>query len=76
MLKFFQKDANRDKVYASVEGFQLDLRPVVNKAKQLHDNVDELPSWAKFVANPKKGKGWYITLIEGMFNGKHNYKKI
>jgi len=72
MLKYFQKDTNRDKVYASVEGYQLDLRPVVNKAKQLHDNVDELPSWAKFVANPKKGKGWYITLIEGMFNGKHN----
>ena len=72
MLKYFQKDTNRDKVYASVEGYQLDLRPVVNKAKRLHDNVDELPSWAKFVANPKKGKGWYITLIEGMFNGKHN----
>jgi len=72
MLKYFQKDTNRDKVYASVEGYQLDLRPVVNKAKQLHDNVDELPSWAKFVANPKKGKGWYITLIESMFNGKHN----
>lgn len=72
MLKFFQKDTNRDKVYASVEGYQLDLRPVVNKAKQLHDNVDELPSWDKFVANPKKGKGWYITLIEGMFNSKHN----
>jgi hypothetical protein len=72
MLKYFQKDTNRDKVYASVQGYQLDLRPVVNKAKQLHDNVDELPSWAKFVANPKKGKGWYITLIEGMFNGKHN----
>jgi len=72
MLKFFQKDANRDKVYASVEGYQLDLRPVVNKAKQLHDNLDELPSWVKFVANPKKGKGWYVTLIEGMFNGKHN----
>lgn len=72
MLKFFQKDTNRDKVYASVEGYQLDLRPVVNKAKQLHDNVDELPSWAKFVENPKKGKGWYVTLIEGMFNGKHN----
>ena len=72
MMKFFQKDTNRDKVYASVEGYQLDLRPVVDKAKQLHDNVDELPSWAKFVANPKKGKGWYVTLIEGMFNGKHN----
>jgi hypothetical protein len=72
MLKFFQKDTNRDKVYASTEGYQLDLRPVVNKAKQLHDNIDELSSWAKLVANPKKGKGWYVTLIEGMFNSKHN----
>ena len=72
MLKFFHKNTNRDKVYASVEGYQLDLRPVVMKAKKLHDNVDELPSWGKFVANPKKGKGWYVTLMEAMFNGKHN----
>jgi hypothetical protein len=72
MLKFFQKDINRDKVYASVEGYQLDLRPVVDKAKQLFGNIDELPSWSKFATNPKKGRGWYITLIEGMFNGKHN----
>ncbi len=72
MLKFFQKDITRDRVYASVEGYQLDLRPVVIKAKQIHNNLDELPSWAKFAANPKKGKGWYVTLIESMFNGKHN----
>jgi len=72
MLKFFKKDTNRDKVYASVEGYQLDLRPVVIKAKQFHDNIDEFPSWAKFVANPKKGKGWYVTLIQAMFNSKHN----
>jgi hypothetical protein len=72
MLKFFQKDTNRDKVYASVEGYQVDIRPSVKTAKQLHDNVDELPTWNKFGANPKKGKGWYVTLIDGMFNGKHN----
>jgi len=71
-LKFFKKNISRDKVYASVVGYQLDLRPVVEKAKQLHGNHDELSSWAKLVANPKKGKGWYITLIEAMFNGKHN----
>ena len=71
-LKFFKKNINRDKVYASVEGYQLDLRPVVEKAKQFHGNHDELSSWAKLVANPKKGKGWYITLMEAMFNGKHN----
>jgi hypothetical protein len=72
MLKFFKKNINRDKFYASVEGYQLDLRPVVEKSKKINSNIDELPSWAKFVANPKKGKGWFITLIESMFNGKHN----
>ena len=72
MLKYFQKNINLDKKYASVEGYQLDLRPVVVKSKKLYPNEDELPSWSKFVANPKKGKGWYVTLIESMFNGKHN----
>lgn len=71
-LKFFKKDITRDKVYASVEGYQLDLGPVVEKAKSIHGNHDKLPSWAKFVANPKKGKGWFVTLLEGMFKGKHN----
>lgn len=76
MLKFFQKDTNRDKVYASVEGYQLNLVPVVNKAKQLNSNNDELPSWSKFVANPVKGRGFYVTLIEAMFKGKHNLSGV
>lgn len=76
MLKFFKKDTNRDKVYASVEGYQLNLVPVVKKAKQLYPNSDELPSWAKFVANPVKGRGWFVTLLEGMFKGKHNLSGI
>jgi len=76
MLKFFQKDINRDIVCASVEGYQLDLIPVVNKAKQLYDNTDELPSWAKFVENPIKGRGFFTTLLEGMFKGKHNLSGV
>lgn len=76
MLKFFEKDTNRDKVYASVEGYQLNLVPVVKKAKKLNPNSDELPSWAKFVANPVKGRGFYVTLLEGMFKGKHNLSGV
>jgi hypothetical protein len=76
MLKLFKKDTNRDKVYASFEGYQLDLIPVVNKAKEIHDNFEELPSWSKFVANPIKGRGFYITLLEGMFNGRHNLSGV
>lgn len=76
MLKFFKKDTNRDKVYASVEGYQLNLIPVVKKAKQLNPNSDELPSWVKFVENPVKGRGFYVTLLEGMFKGKHNLSGV
>lgn len=76
MLKFFKKDTNRDKVYASVEGYQLNLIPVVKKAKQLNPNSDELPSWVKFIENPVKGRGFYVTLIEGMFKGKHNLSGV
>jgi len=72
MLKFFKKNINLDKLYASVEGYQINLKPVVNKVKILYPNEDELPSWDKFISNPKKGRGWYVTLIQSMFNGKHN----
>jgi hypothetical protein len=71
-LKFFTKDTGRDKVYAEVEGYQLDLRPVVEKAKLNNKNIEELPSWAKLVKYPKKGMGWFVTLLEGMFKSKHN----
>jgi len=76
MLKFFKKDIKRDLIYASVQGYQLDLRPVVEKAKQLHSNYEELPSWRKLVENPRKGKGWFVTLLEGMFKGKHNLNGV
>jgi len=76
MLKFFQKDISRDILCASVKGFQLNLIPVVDKAKKLYPNTDELPSWAKFVENPVKGRGFYTTLLEGMFKGKHNLSGV
>lgn len=76
MLKFFKKDIFRDKVYASIEGYQLNLIPVVDKAIQLYKNFDELPSWTKFVANPIKGRGFFVTLLEGMFKGKHNISGV
>jgi hypothetical protein len=76
MLKFFQKDISRDILCASVKGYQLNLIPVVDKVKKLYPNTDELPSWAKFVENPVKGRGFYTTLLEGMFKGKHNLSGV
>ena len=45
-LKFFRKDPTRDLMYAGVEGYQMDLSPIVKVAKNLGHEV-ELPSWAK-----------------------------
>jgi hypothetical protein len=74
-LKFFRKDPTRDLMYAGVEGYQMDLSPIVKVAKNLGHDV-ELPSWAKLIQDPIKGRGWFTTLIEGLFRGKHNLRSL
>ena len=75
-LKYFYMDKSRDILYPLVRGYQVDLISSVNKAIKLERLEDEdfkfLPSWTKFVSHPLKSKGWYITLLEAMFKGKHN----
>lgn len=75
-LKHFSMDKTRDTLYPKVKGYQVDLISSVNKAIKLERLEDEdfklLPSWTKFVSHPLKSKGWYITLLEAMFRGKHS----
>lgn len=79
-LKYFYMDKGRDVLYPTVCGYQLDLISSVNKAIKLERLIDSefklLPSWAKFVAHPLKSKGWFITLLEAMFKGKHTLNSI
>lgn len=74
-LNYFKMDKVRDTLYPYVRGYQVDLISSVNKAIKLERLEDEdfklLPSWTKFVQHPLKSKGWYITLLEAMFKGKH-----
>jgi hypothetical protein len=62
-------------MYAGVEGYQMDLSPIVKVSKNLGHDV-ELPSWAKLIQDPLKGRGWFTTLIEGLFRGKHNLPSL
>jgi hypothetical protein len=79
-LKYFNMDKRRDILYPLVCGYQIDLTSSVNKAillERLQDiDFKLLPSWAKFVAHPLKSKGWYITLLEAMFRGKHGLNAL
>jgi hypothetical protein len=79
-LKYFLMDKSRDILYPKIRGYQLDLISSVNKAIELSRLEDEdfksLPSWLKFASHPLKSKGWYITLLESMFKGKHGLNSI
>lgn len=75
-LNYFSMDKGRDVLYPNVRGYQVDLTSSVNRAIKL-ERLEEcefknLPSWTKFVSHPLKSKGWYNTLLEAMFKGKHN----
>ena len=40
------------------------------------EDFKKLPSWQKFVQHPIKGKGWFITLLESLFKGKHSLDSL
>jgi hypothetical protein len=79
-LKNFNLDRNRDLSYPSVSCYQMDLISSVDMAIKrgfvLDDEFKNLPSWQKFVQHPMKGKGWYTTVIEALFKGKHNLNEL
>jgi hypothetical protein len=79
-LKYFTKDLSRDLLYPLIQGYQMDLISSVNTAISRGLLTDEdfkkLPSWQKFVQHPIKGKGWFITLLESLFKGKHNLDSL
>lgn len=69
-LDYFKLDLNRDLLYPGWVGFQMDLKSSVDKAIADGHLKKKLPSWSKFVANPIKGKGWYTSVLQGIFEGK------
>tara|TARA_B110000902_G_scaffold66380_1_gene78833 strand:- start:1494 stop:3773 length:2280 start_codon:yes stop_codon:yes gene_type:complete len=79
-LKYFTKNLERDLLYPSIQGYQMDLISSVNLAITRGLLTDEdfkkLPSWQKFVQHPIKGKGWFITLLESLFKGKHSLDSL
>jgi hypothetical protein len=79
-LRYFERDKGRDLLYPSVQGYQMDLISSVSLAIECglvsEGEFTKLPSWQKFVQNPIKAKGWYVTLLEALFKGKHNLNEL
>lgn len=74
-LKHFSVDASRHQLYVDVEFYQMDLTSVVELARTADPDVFVedgifLPSWSKFAANPVKAKGFFINMLQAVFEGK------
>lgn len=75
MLKHFKVDPRRHELYVDVEFYQMNLASVVEIARTaepdafLEDGIF-LPSWSKFAANPVKAKGFFINMLQAVFEGR------
>lgn len=75
MLKHFKVDPSRHQLYVDVEFYQMNLASVVEIARTAEPDafVEDgifLPSWSKFAANPVKAKGFFINMLQAVFEGK------
>jgi NAD(P)H-dependent flavin oxidoreductase YrpB (nitropropane dioxygenase family) len=78
MLKYVTKNSKLDLEYVEVAGFQMDATAALEKAKKLGEIPEKtkLTDWLDFFKNPNKYKGFFITLLHGMFLGKHNLGQL
>lgn len=74
-LKNFMLDCSRHDLVVDVEFYQMDLISVINNARVIDPDIFVqdgifLPSWSKFAANPVKAKGFFINMLQAVFEGK------
>ena len=74
-LKHFVVDTSRHQLVVDVQFYQMNLSSVVEIVRQsepeafIEDGVF-LPSWSKFAAQPVKAKGFFVNMLQAVFEGK------
>ena len=76
MLKNFIKDTNRDKLYPSIQCYQMPLIGIVDEALNDGAMEESLPSWTKFSAHPMKSEGFFKYMLQAVFDGKTNSDEL
>jgi hypothetical protein len=79
MLKQFNIDTQRDLLAPDFACYQMDLMGPVNAAiaaGEVDEDFSNLPSWAKFAANPIKSKGFFTRTLQAMFLGQGGHDEL
>jgi len=79
MLKQFNINSDRDLLVPDFACYQMNLMGPVNAAiaaGEVDEDFSNLPSWAKFAANPIKSKGFFTRTLEAMFLGQGGHDEL
>lgn len=79
MLSKFKINTKRDLLVPDFACYQMDLMGPVNaaiEAGEVDDEFKELPSWAKFAANPIKAKGFFTRTLQSLFLGQGGHDEL
>ena len=79
MLKNFKINTDRDLLVPDFACYQMDLIGPVNaaiEAGEVDEDFADLPSWAKFAANPIKAKGFFTRMLESVFLGQGGHDEL
>lgn len=80
-LRYFEADASRLAKLADPRFYQMNLSGILETAlaqdpNLFQENGDLLPSWSKFAADPDRAKGFFVHMLQAMFEGKHGHDEV
>lgn len=79
IMKQFAIDTSRDLLAPDLECYQMDLSRPVNDAiasGEVDADFANLPSWAKYIAAPPKGKGFFTRTMQAILHGQGGYDEL
>lgn len=80
-LQYFETDASRLAKLTDPQFYQMDLSAVVAEAAEADPDLFRedgalLPSWSKFAADPIRAKGFFVNMLQSMFEAKGGHDEV
>jgi len=81
LSKHFSVDPSRHSLTVDVDFYQMDLMGITDYARKadpelfVEDGV-YLPAWSKFSAQPNRAKGFFINVLQAIFEGKGGFDNL
>jgi hypothetical protein len=81
VLRHFEVNSSRHVLIPDVAFYQLGLIRLIEQAGKFDPELfvegdDRMPSWTKFAKNPLRAKGFWIRMLQAVFDGQHSLDEL